>query len=75
MHEQADRPLTQLRGLREATWPAVSLSDVARRMGRSKSYVSLIERGKRPLTDEVGREYLEALADCRDAAKRRLSAA
>lgn len=75
MTPSTEAALSQLRGLRLAAWPTVTLSEVAREMGRSKSYISLLERGKRPLSDAEARRYLEALAKCRERAKARFAAA
>ena len=73
--ESTDRTLSNLAGLRRAVWPSVTSAEVAREMGMSKSYVSLIERGLRPVSDEVAARYLAALTTCRERARDRLSVA
>lgn len=69
------RNLTNLGDLRKSTFPVVSQADLAAEMGVSGAYVSLVERGLRPVSDELLARYTTALMQCRERAKARSSAA
>ncbi|HET7037951.1 MAG TPA: helix-turn-helix transcriptional regulator [Thermomicrobiaceae bacterium] len=69
------RNLSDLGDLRRNSFPPVSQVEVALEMGVSGAYVSLIEHGKRTLTDELIARYIRALTTCRERAKGRPTAA